>query len=226
METVLFVDAENIRLYEEDFYWLAYYRVHNLKHIYIYLDSSKANSNITFYEEMKKHFFITICDVSGCKKNAVDIQIAIDLIEFAYTHPRETTSIMIASNDADFFLIYKKLKDLEWCVGFIFLNEACRKSSPIMYTNHDVYTILLNELTFEERAIMKCFLWRHTSFMSINYLKKTLKLLRLRKQMHPDIYRDIVYYMKKRSALFHVQLNKHPKIIIRFKIFKNHQDIP
>ena len=223
METFLFVDAENIRLYEEDFYWLVCHRIPNLKHIYIYLDSTKANSNIRFYEEMKEHFFITICDVAcGCKKNAVDIQMAIDLIEFAYTHPRETTTIMIASNDADFFLIYKKLIDLEWDIGFIFLNEACRNSSPMK----DVSTILLNELTFEERVIMKCFLWRKTSFMSINYLKKTLKLLGLRKQMDQDIYRNMVDYLKNRRELFHIDLQKHPKVVIELRVMKQCKKIP
>jgi NYN domain len=179
-EAFLFIDTENIRFYEEDFYWICHQKMRNLIRVFVYVNSLQRTVLHDFYEEMSRKFPITIHNVTTTphKRNGLDIHMTIDVMNFIASRSSSTirTVIYIASNDSDFSVLSERLASPPHLLfGRVFHHP--------MSDNDHSDTIYLSELSLDTRLLVQCFLYRDKTMLTMNQLKKTIRTLNLRRRL-------------------------------------------
>jgi len=183
MSTVVFVDAENIRLNAEDllFLWFTY----KVDVFRIYTTSSLANH----YQNLclPVHCRLMIMDVSRSSralKNSIDIHLSIDVIQSVFSESLDR--YIIASHDRDFLPLYHTLKShgkRVVALGLYSLPDSVCKTvdEVILLSKNDVILI----------SLLRAFLLRRRSYLSLSELKKNLKRLHARREIG-SVFRDLI----------------------------------
>lgn len=197
MASVLYVDAENIKLYEEDFMFLR--NKYDIQQIFIYTNHEQASSCSPTYHPTLP---ITTCWVSTqSKKNSLDICMSIDIIESVFHH--SYAHYLVASHDRDYLSLYKKLETYQKKVTVI-------GYQPLSPQLHMIHTEILGQMDPVLRVLLKAFLVQHRrDYLSVTELRKNIKKLNLRKLMPTDDFKNIVSYIENQwSQYFFVQQEK------------------
>lgn len=175
MSSYLIIDAENIRICEEDLiYFIIKYKVDK---IIIYFDMEKNNISHSYSDWSFKYncYLVHVPSIGG--KNSVDLQISIDLTEWCITR-KEIQSIVLASNDRDFLPLCIKLKN--WNKRIIIV--AFQKINDTLQHVIDDFELIGNS-SVDLNIILHCFLLENKNLISIVDLKKLLKKINKKKKM-------------------------------------------
>lgn len=175
MSSCLFIDAENIRITEEDLlYILMECPIHI---IFIYFDMEKNNLSQHYIDWIYKYncFLINVPSIGG--KNSVDLQMSIDITEWAIKE-REMKNIIIASNDRDFYPLCATLKKYKKNITIIAYQKISEFITPLIDSS-----ILLFDIPSDIKIIIHCFLLERKSVLSFTYIKKLLKKINKKKKM-------------------------------------------
>lgn len=175
MSSYLIIDAENIRICEEDLiYLIIKYKVDK---IIIYFDMEKNNISHNYSDWSFKYncYLVHVPSIGG--KNSVDLQISIDLTEWCITQ-KEIKNIILASNDRDFLPLCIKLKS--WDKRIIIV--AFQKINDTLRNVIDDFELIGNS-SVDLNIILHCFLLENKNLISIVELKKLLKKINKKKKM-------------------------------------------
>lgn len=189
MSTVLFVDAENIKLEEEDFMFLK----HRFSISEAFLYTSPAQTPT--YKKYNQALNIQIKEVmTSTGKNSVDIQIAVDILETLFSGAVER--FLVASHDRDFLPVFQKLRLFNKRVIAITSKGLSVKLQPHV---DDVFQ--LSSIDNRFRIIAKALYMRHNrGRLSLTELKKNIKTMNRRKELGEDVFKDLAAFLKESFA--------------------------
>lgn len=173
MLSVLFIDAENIRLSDTDRDILS--TRHPVDRILIYGNLEKNN--------ILKHYQHWVMDLEDCSmihvpsvngKNSVDLQISVDMMEMYFSGGM--TNAVLVSNDRDFLPVCRKLRG--YGVDVVLVCQRRNNASFDSFT-----TVCLDDFDPDLRIVIYCFLFEGAATMELVYLNRLLKKLNKRKKM-------------------------------------------
>lgn len=201
MSSLLVIDAENIRLSEEELIYLSVH--HSIDKIIIYSDMSKNNICKNYADWTFKYnhcYMVHVPSIGG--KNSVDLQIAVDVIEIAICD-RSIKEFLIASNDRDFLPLCKKLVVFQKKVSMIVYESI----NPVLETF--VYkTIFLKHIDSDIKILIKCFILERSFILPTYSIKKIIKKLNLKKKI--SFYNDIEAYIRSNcNSFFSMDVDKN-----------------
>ena len=184
MSSYLIIDAENIRICEEDLIYLII--KYGIDKIIIYFDMEKNNISSHYVDWSFKYncYLVHVESIGG--KNSVDLQISIDLTELCIRN-KEIKTILLASNDRDFFPLCKKVKMLQKKVVII----AFQRVNEMMASIIDDFE-LIGTHSLDLQIILHCFLLENKTMLSIHFIKKLLKKINKKKRMqdYPNLFEN------------------------------------
>lgn len=173
MPSVLFIDAENIRLSDIDRDILC--TLHPVDRILIYGNLEKNN--------ILKHYQHWVMDLEDCSlvhvpsvngKNSVDLQISVDMMEMYFSGGM--TGAVLVSHDRDFLPVCRKLYG--YGLGVVLVCQRSHNASFDAFT-----TVCLDDIDPDLRIVIYCFLFERTASMELVYLNRLLKKLNKKKKM-------------------------------------------
>jgi hypothetical protein len=182
MSSYLIIDAENIKVCEEDLIFLKI--KYGIDEIIIYFDMEKNNISTHYNDWIFKYscHMIHVESIGG--KNSVDLQISIDLTEWCIKN-KNIKTIILASNDRDFYPLCHKLKTLQKKMVIV----AFQKINETLATIIDSFELIGN-IPIDLQIILHCFLIENKTILTLSYLKKLLKKINKKKKM--DDYNHLI----------------------------------
>lgn len=185
MSSFLIIDAENLKISEEELLILLSY-FPKIEKILIYCDMEKNNILQHYQDWCLKYpcFMIHVPTLGG--KNSVDLQISLDMMEYCLAKKKEILHFIMASHDRDFFPLFAKLKFYGKSVSLVVHKE------PAFYPLDLVQECLvLKDIPLLVKNVMKCFLLERDRTLSISKIKKNLKKLNLKKNVRVHDFQNL-----------------------------------
>lgn len=197
MSVCLFIDAENMRLYENELLYLKI--LYNIDEIFIYCDLERNNIFQHYFDWIKKYkcFFINVSSIGG--KNSVDLQISLDIFEKIFKNKKLHT-ILLASNDKDFYPICNKLLNYKKNIILIVQKHLCKQIQSIV-----TGFVYLDDISIDLKTILLCFLYIRKNKIQLLNLKKLLKKINKKKIIdYPNLASNLCLWNK----IFDVNLDE------------------
>jgi len=195
--TVLFVDAENINLMEEDLFYIVYR--FGLSDVRVYTTPDVAHKYATFHTCLH----LSVVEVRTERgKNSIDIQMAIDIIEMSIATDEER--FVIASHDRDFIPVFSRLREYGKHVSVIGNDEV---SARVVSCVDEVF--LTSAIHDHLKVFLKAFLVKDKkNRLSLTEFKKNIKKIKGRKCLGAAIFKTIGDYVETAFPLF-FSVEKH-----------------
>jgi hypothetical protein len=175
MSSYLIIDAENIRIHEEELIYLIIR--YQIDVIFVYFDMEKNNIAQHYADWLFKYpcFLVHVPSIGG--KNSVDLQISIDVTEWC-VRKKEITTIVLASNDRDFFPLCQKMQSLHRRLCLV----AQDKINDTLLEVVQCYECL-SKIPIDLTILIHCFLLEHKMTLTIPQIKRMLKKINKKKKM-------------------------------------------
>lgn len=171
----LIIDAENIRIHEEELIYLII-RYH-IDTIFVYFDMEKNNIAQHYSDWLFKYpcFLVHVPSIGG--KNSVDLQISIDITEWC-VRKKEITTIVLASNDRDFFPLCQKLHSLRRRLCLV-AQDKINDALLAVIQCHEY----LSQIPIDLTILIHCFILEQKNKLTIPQIKRMLKKINKKKKM-------------------------------------------
>jgi hypothetical protein len=173
MPSILFIDAENIRLSDTDREILC--ARYPIDKILIYGNLEK-NNILKHYQHWAMNlgncFMIHVPSVNG--KNSVDLQISVDMMEMYFCG--DLSGAVLVSHDRDFLPVCRKLHG--YGLGVVLVCQRLNNGVFDTFT-----TVCLDDIDPDLRIVIYCFLFEGKASLDLVYLNRLLKKLNKRKKM-------------------------------------------
>jgi len=213
MSSYLVIDAENIRIHEEELIYLIIR--YQIDVIFVYFDMEKNNIAQHYTDWLFKYpcSLVHVASIGG--KNSVDLQISIDVTEWC-VRKKEITTVVLASNDRDFFPLCQKLHSLHRRLCLV-AHDKINDTLLSVVQCHEC----LSKIPIDLTILIHCFLLEHKKTLNIPHIKRMLKKINKKKKMleYSQLYTHICTDWKDIFEVDGIQ------ITLRYSIDHDHEKI-